>query len=157
VAYDPHQRRRIAERCWLIYDLIVRNFSPPQEFHLGFPDLAELALISGALQVRVQISPQGHSLLLLEEYSFRNHEMMVASYSYVLLDQTGQVLLRADSLPHHRVDHRGHRLTHFPHHLHNGRGRIHSFSGEIKDFVERAKVEALGQQRSDLGGEGGFP
>ena len=155
MAYDPHQRRRIAERCWLIYDLIVRNFSPPQEFHLKFPELAELALISGALRVRVQINPQGYSLQLQEEYDFRNHEMIVSSYSYVLLDQTGQVLIRADPLPHHRVDHRGRRLTHFPHHLHNERERIHSFSGEIEDFVKRVKVEALGRQRSNLGGESG--
>lgn len=157
MACDPHQRRWIAERCWLIYDLIVRNFFPPQEFHLRFPDLTELALISRALQVRVQISPQGHSLQLQEEYDFRNHEMMVSSYSYVLLDQTGQVLIRADPLPHHRVDYRGRRLTHFPHHLHNERGQIHSFSGEIEDFVGRVKVEALGQHHSNPSGEGGFP
>jgi hypothetical protein len=138
---EAERQRRIAERCWKIYDLLVRAFTPPLEFHLAFPEQAELAIFSGALQVRAAIDKQ-HIIDLSEEYELRNRELRIMFYSYILLDVHDHILLRADPLPHHRVDYRKHPLTHFPHHLHDERGRIHSFSGRLEDFVMRA-VELL--------------
>jgi len=92
---------------------------------------------SGALQAHIAIPPR-HSLEIREEYEMREHELIVALYSYVLVAEGSRVLLRADPLPHHRVDYRGHRLTHFPHHLHDERGRIRSFSGRLEDFLVQA-------------------
>jgi len=134
---DAHSRRRIAERCWQVYDLISRHFQPAPDFHLEFPEAAELAILSGALQARVVISPQ-HTLIIHEEYEVREHELVVAFYSYMLLAEGDRVRLRADPLPHHRVDYRGHKLAHFPHHLHDEHGRIQSFSGRLEDFLARA-------------------
>jgi hypothetical protein len=51
VLHDSHQRRLVINRCWLIYDLITQKFRPLHEFHVEFPSLVELALISGYLQV----------------------------------------------------------------------------------------------------------
>lgn len=134
---DARQRRQIAERCWHVYDLINRSFTPAPEFHLELPDLTELALLSGALQVRVTLA-QGYALEVHEEYDFRGQELAVIHYSYVLLSQDQTPLLRADPLSHHRVDYRKRKLTNFPHHLHDEYGRIHSFSGHFEDFLTQA-------------------
>lgn len=136
MSLDARRRRRIAERCWQVYDLITRHLQPVPDFHLEFPEAAELAILSGALQVRIAIPPR-HSLDIREEYEVRDHELIVAFYSYVLL-AGGRVLLRADPSPHHRVDYRGRKLTYFPHHLHDERGRIQSFSGRLEDFLAQA-------------------
>ena len=135
--YDSYQRRLIINRCWLIYDLITEKFRPLHEFHIEFPSLVELALISGYLQVLVEISRRGHFLRIDEEYDFIEHILVVKVYSYNLLDKSKHSIIRADSLPHHRVDYKGHKLSHFPDHLHDEKGRINSFSGKIDDFVER--------------------
>lgn len=135
---DAERQRRIAERCWEVYDLLVHAFSPPTEFHLIFPEQAELALFTEALQVQLIIGDQGEILDLSEEYIFRNRDLEVSFYSYVLLRGDRQVLLRADPLPHHRVDYRNRPLENFPHHLHDSEGRIHSFEGQLKHFIERA-------------------
>lgn len=136
---STRRRRQIAERCWQIYSWICRRFQLAPKFHEEFPEAAELALWSGALQVRVQIaSPPGYLLDLREEYDFREQELVVAHYSYVLLDPHQNPLLRADPLPHHRVDYRGRKLTHFPHHLHDEQGRVRSFSGRLEDFLSQA-------------------
>ena len=135
--HDSHQRRLIINRCWLIYDLITKKFRPLHEFHIEFPSLAELALISGYLQVLVEITRRGHFLRIHEEYDFIEHMLVVKVYSYNLLDKSKHSIIRADSLPHHRVDYKGHKLSHFPDHLHDEKGRISSFSGKIDDFVER--------------------
>jgi len=147
VLYDSHQRRLIINRCWLIYDLITKKFRPLHEFHIEFPSLAELALISGYLQVLVEITRRGHFLRIHEEYDFIEHILVVKVYSYNLLDKSKHSIIRADSLPHHRVDYKGHNLSHFPDHLHDERGRISSFSGKIEDFVEGACeiIESGGQ------------
>lgn len=76
---------------------------------------------------------------LSEEYIFRNHHFEVSFYSYVLLEGDGQAMLRADPLPHHRVDYHNRTLKNFPHHLHDSQGRIHSFEGQLKEFIERAQ------------------
>lgn len=145
--YDSHQRRLIINRCWLIYDLVTKKFRPLHKFHIEFPSLAELALISGYLQVLVEITRRGHFLHIHEEYDFIEHMLVVKVYSYNLLDKSKHSIIRADSLPHHRVDYKGHNLSHFPDHLHDEKGRICSFSGKIEDFVERASeiIESEGQ------------
>jgi len=89
--------------------------------------------------VHVVIGHEGEILDLSEEYIFPDRNFEVSFYSYVLLRADGQVLLRADPLPHHRVDHRNRPLENFPHHLHDNQGRVHSFEGQLKDFIERAK------------------
>ena len=135
--HDSHQRRLIINRCWQIYDLITQKFRPLHEFHIEFPSLVELALISGYLQVLVEISRRGHFLRIDEEYDFIEHMLVVKVYSYNLLDKSKHSIIRADSLPHHRVDYKGHNLSHFPDHLHDEKGRICSFTGKIEDFVKR--------------------
>ena len=135
--HDSHQRSLIINRCWLIYDLITKKFCPLNEFHIEFPSLAELALISGYLQVLVEITRRGHFLHIHEEYDFIEHILVVKGYSYNLLDKSKHSIIRADSLPHHRVDYKGHNLSHFPDHLHDEKGRICSFSGKLQDFVKR--------------------
>lgn len=145
--HDSHQRRLIINRCWLIYDLITKKFRLLHEFHMGFPSLAELALISGYLQVLVEITRRGHFLRIHEEYDFIEHMLVVKVYSYNLLGKSNHSIIRADSLPHHRIDYKGHNLSHFTDHLHDEKGRICSFSGKIEDFVKRASeiIEREGQ------------
>jgi hypothetical protein len=138
VLYDSHQHRLIINRCWLIYDFITKKFRPLHEFHIDFPSLVEFALISGYLQVLVEITRRGNFLHIHEEYDFIEHMLVVKVYSYNLLDKSKHSIIRADSLPHHRVDYKGHNLSHFPDHLHDEKGRICSFSGKLQDFVERA-------------------
>jgi hypothetical protein len=140
---EARQRRQIAERCWHLYDLINRSFTPAPEFHLEFPELAELAILSRALQVCLALA-QGYSLEVHEEYDFRGQELTVVHYSYVLLDRDQTSLLRADPVPHHRVDYRKRRLTNFPHHLHDEHGRIRSFSGQLEDFLIQAATLVQG-------------
>jgi hypothetical protein len=101
---------------------------------MEFPELAERVLITGLLQLRVQIDAN-HFLHVEEEYDFRNHELVIERYSYVLLDKNQEIDIRADSLPHHQTDYKKHRLRQFPHHLHDEQGRICSFTGRIEDFV----------------------
>lgn len=134
---SARHQRWIAQRCWHIYEAIVRTLTPDPRFHLEFPGLAELALLSRALQARVPLA-QGYLLEVHEEYDFRERQLIVTHYSYVLLDSNGIPLLRADPLPHHRLDYRRRKLTNFPHHLHDRRGCVHSFSGRFEDFLNRA-------------------
>jgi hypothetical protein len=128
VLSEAHRQRLIAGRCWEIYDLITRTFTVQPEFIREFPELAEQALITGALSLRTQIE-QDRFLQIVEEYDFREHELAVETYSYLLLNQALDVVIRADSLPHHQRDYRKRRLQHFPHHLHDEKGRIRSFTG----------------------------
>jgi len=147
VLHDSHQRRLIINRCWLIYDLITKKFNPLHEFHIEFPSFVELALISGYLQVFVEITRKGCSLRIHEEYDFIEHMLIIKVYNYNLLDKSKHSIIRSDSLPHHRFDYKGHNLSHFPDHLHDEKGRICSFSGKIEDFVKRASeiIESEGQ------------
>lgn len=135
--HNSYQQRLIINRCWFIYDLITGKFRYLYEFHIEFPALVELALISGYLQVFVKISPGGHFLHIHEEYDFREHRLEVKGYSYNLLDKSKHNIIRADSLPYHRVDYKGHELSHFPDHLHDEKGRICSFNGKVEDFVKK--------------------
>ncbi len=73
MSHNSRQRRLIINRCWLIYDLITENFRPLHEFHIEFPSLVELALISGYLQVFVEIGSRGHFLHIHEEYDVGEH------------------------------------------------------------------------------------
>ena len=131
---EAHRRRLIAGRCWEVYDLIIRTFTVPAQFHSEFPELAEQATLAGALSLRVRID-QDRFLQIEEEYDFRERELIVETYSYLLLNQALEVIIRADSLPHHQRDYRKRRLAHFPHHLHDEKGRIQSFTGRVDDFV----------------------
>jgi len=138
VLHNSHQQRLIINRCWLIYDLITEKFRHLYEFHIEFPALVELASISCYLQILEEISPEGYFLHIHEEYDFGEHRLQLKGYSYNLLDKSKHNIIRADSLPHHRVDYKGHELSHFPDHLHDEKGRICSFTGKIEDFVKRA-------------------
>ncbi len=131
---EAHRQRLLAGRCWEIYDLITRTFTVQPAFTSEFPELAEQALLTGALSLRIQIEPD-RFLQIVEEYDFREHELIVETYSYLLLNQALGVVIRADSLPHHQRDYRKRRLQHFPHHLHDEQGRIRSFTGRVEDFV----------------------
>lgn len=101
---------------------------------MEFPELAERAVVTGLPQLRVQIGAK-HFLPVEEEYGFQNHELTVERYSYVLLDEDQDVVIRADPLPRHQTDYKKHQLRYFPHHLHDEKGRIGSFTGRIEDFV----------------------
>ena len=136
---STHQRYLIADRCWLIYDLITNTFSIPDSFHLEFPEIAEIALASGYIEIRVQIEKE-HLLYIYEEYSFQARTIVRVSYSYNLLDATKNSIIRADDVPHHQVDYRNQELSHFPNHLHDEKGRICSFTGEIDDFFHQVKI-----------------
>lgn len=142
--FNARQRQQIAEHCWHTYDSIVHNFTPTPEFHLEFPEVAELALLSGALQARAELE-QGYTLEIHEEYEFLEQELAVTHYSYVMLDKDHTPILRADSLPHHRMDYRRRKLASFPHHLHDKHGRIHSFSGRLEDFLTQAATLVQGR------------
>ena len=131
---ERHRQRLIAGRCWEIYDLITRAFTTQPAFTSEFSELAELALITDALSVRIEIEPDC-LLQIVEEYGLREHELIVETYSYLLLNQALDVIIRADASPHHQLDYRKRRLQHFPHHLHDEKGRIRSFTGRIEDFV----------------------
>ncbi|MBM3241888.1 hypothetical protein FJZ31_36925 [Candidatus Poribacteria bacterium] len=135
---STHQRYLIADRCWLIYDLITNTFSVLDSFHLEFPEIVEVALASGYIEIRVQIERE-HLLYIYEEYSFQAHTIVRVSYSYNLLDASQNNIIRADDVPHHRVDYRNQMLSHFPNHLHDEKGRICSFTGEIADFFHQVK------------------
>jgi hypothetical protein len=89
VLHDSHQQKLIINRCWLIYDLITEKFRHPYKFHIEFSALVELALISGYLQVLVEISPEGHFLHIHEEYDFGEHSLEVKGYSYNLFNLCG--------------------------------------------------------------------
>lgn len=136
--YDAYQRSQIIDRCWSIYYLISDAFEVQQRFHLEIISVVELALSSGYFQLCVEISRKGHLLYIHEEYDFRDYEFLVKVYSYNPLDKSKDNIIRADPLPHHKVDYKGRKLVHFPHHLHDKKGRICSYSGLIEDFVKRS-------------------
>ena len=69
-------------------------------------------------------------------------ELEISRYSYNVIDYTGNNLLRADNLPHHRTDYHGRALSHPPHHMHDERGRVRSFTGRVQDFIATAKTLA---------------
>lgn len=135
--HDSYQRRMIIARCWSGYDLIADTFAVPHQFHIEFPSLVELALCSGYFQILVEIGWGGHFLHIHEEYAFPDYTLVVKAYSYNLLDKGKHPVIRADPLPHHQVDYRGHELTHFPYHLHDETGKICSFSGQIESFIKK--------------------
>ena len=85
----------------------------------------------------MEIGGSGHSIHIYEEYEFTEYKLVLKAYVYILFDKAKNSIIRVDSLPHHRIDYKGHRLAHFPNHLHDEMGRICSFSGRIEDFVRR--------------------
>jgi len=137
--FDPRQRWLIAERCWFIYDVITSAFEVPETFHTEHPLLAEVAVVSGFLGLRTPIGSQGYLLDIHEEYGFQHYDLVIRSYSYNLLDSGQRSIIRADPLPHHRVDYKNRPLSAFPHHLHDRKGRITSFTGQIMDFIKHAQ------------------
>lgn len=138
--YDSQQRGRIIDRCWLIYELVSDAFVLPNEVHIRYPDLVELAVMSGYFRLFVELGGSGHSIRISEEYEFSEYELVLKAYVYLLLDKGKSGIIRADSLPHHQLDYKGHRLSHFPNHLHDEMRRICSFSGRIEDFVRRCST-----------------
>ena len=135
--YNSRQQGLIIERCWLIYELVSDKLVPLNEFHIRYPNLVEFALTSGYFKLLVEIGGSGHSIHIYEEYEFAEYKLVLKAYVYILFDKAKNSIIRADSLPHHRLDYKGHRLAHFPNHLHDEMGRICSFSGRIEDFVRR--------------------
>ena len=83
--------------------------------------------------------PEGFILLLREEYEFTMHNLEILSYSYNLIDNSDNSIIRSDNLPHHQTDYKGHKLTHPPHHVHDKLGRICSFTGDLQDFINLVK------------------
>ena len=136
--YESHREAQILNRCWTVYSLLINAFSPSDTFHLGFPSLVETAIISSDLQINLPVE-KGFILLLREEYEFTMHNLVINSYSYNLIDNSGNSILRCDCLPYHQTDYKRHKLTHPPHHLHDKLGRICSFAGELKDFIDLVK------------------
>ena len=137
--YDAHQQGRIIQRCWMIYELVSDTFVPPHEFHIQYPSLVELALTSGYFKLLATLNKSGHSIHIHEEYAFSEYKLILKSYVYMLFDRDRNSIIRADSLPHHETDYKGHRLAHFPNHLHDEMGRVCSLNGEIEDFVRRCR------------------
>lgn len=138
MSYESHLESQILNRCWSVYSLLSNAFSPSDTFHLGFPSLVETALITADLQINLPLA-KGFTLLLREEYEFVMHNLEIHRYSYNLIDNSGNPILRSDNLPYHQTDYKGHKLTHPPHHVHDKRGRICSFSGALKDFIDLVK------------------
>ncbi|MGE5302365.1 MAG: hypothetical protein ACM3TN_03495 [Alphaproteobacteria bacterium] len=137
--FEGRQRAAAVDRCWSIYLSLTSFFVLPENFHVEFPIVAELVLITGALQFTVAIGSD-LSLSLREEYGFDSRQRLTVNrYSYNLVDVSGNNVLRADNLPFHRTDYRRRLLSHPPHHLHDEKDRIHSFSGELGEFVARAE------------------
>ena len=134
MSYEKHLEAQIIDRCWSIYNLLTSAFSPSDIFYLGFPSLVESALISYDLQINLPLA-EGFALILREEYEFSMHNLNLYSYSYNLLDHSGNSVLRSDNLPYHQTDYKGHKLTHPPHHVHDKLGRITSFTGNLEDFI----------------------
>lgn len=138
--FDSHQRGKIVDRCWLIYELISQNFVPTDEFHIQYPDLVELALIAGYFKLVVKIGGAGYTLHVNEEYGFVEYRLILKAYVYILFDKAKNSIIRADSLSHYKIDYKGHKLFHFPNHLHDEMGRVCSFSGKIEDFLKRCST-----------------
>lgn len=135
MSYESHREAQILNQCWSVYSLLTNAFSPSDIFHLGFPSLVETALISADLQISLPVA-EGFTLLLREEYEFAMHNLEIHSYSYNLIDNSGNSIVRSDNLPYHQTDYKGHKLPHPPHHLHDKSGRICSFTGDLKDFID---------------------
>ena len=49
--FEGRQRAAALDRCWSIYLSLTRAFILPENFHVGFPIVAESVLITGTLQV----------------------------------------------------------------------------------------------------------
>lgn len=138
MSYERHLEAQIIDRCWSVYNLLTNTFSPSDTFHLGFPSLVETAIISSDLHINMPLA-EGFTLILREEYEFSLHKLKLHSYSYNLLEQNGNSVLRSDNLPYHKTDYKGHQLTHPPHHVHDKLGRISSFTGDLEDFINLVK------------------
>jgi hypothetical protein len=137
--FEGRQRAALLDRCWSIYQSVTSAFRVHESFHLQFPDVAESALVSGALHITVPIGAD-LTLSLREEYAFDRHKLAVSRYSYNVIDTAGNNLLRADNLPFHRTDYRKQLLTHSPNHIHNQRGRVFSFNGDVHIFIANTKT-----------------
>jgi hypothetical protein len=135
---ESRRQAQLLDRCWSIYLWLTQAFILPESFHVEFPATAESALITSSLHVTVPITKE-LTLSLREEYVFRRQGLEVSRYSYNVINQQEDNLLRADNLPYHRTDYRGHALTHPPHHLHDEQGRVRSFTGQVQDFIGYTK------------------
>ena len=89
---SAQQRYLIADRCWLIYDLITNIFSVPGSFHLEIHEIAEIALESGYIEIRVQIEKE-HLLHIYEEYSFQAHTIIRVSIAIIYWTQAKIIIL----------------------------------------------------------------
>ena len=138
--YNSQQRGLIIDRCWMIYGLVSDKLLPSHEFHIEYPGIVEFALTTGYFQFLAEVGRGGHFLHIHEEYKFTEYRLSIQTYVYSVFDKGKATIIRADSLPHHRIDHKGQSLSHFPNHLHDARGRICSFSGQIEDFIKRSSA-----------------
>jgi hypothetical protein len=136
--FEGRRQGQLLDHCWSLYLWVTDAFTLPESFHVEFPVAVESALITGTLHITVPVTAQ-LTLSLREEYGFSQQGLEVSRYSYNVIDTQGNNLLRADNLPHHRTDYRGHTLTHAPHHMHDERGRVRPFTGHLQDFISYAK------------------
>jgi hypothetical protein len=144
----PSERQRQAlllEHCWSLYQMLTGAYTVPDSFHNDFPIAAETALLTSVLHTTLSLTLR-LTLSLREEYAIEQYVLEVRRYSYNVIDHTGANVLRADNLPHHRIDYRGRPLLHPPHHMHDERGRVLSFSGQAHDFLQA--VQRLLSSRS---------
>ena len=74
--YDAHQHGQIIQRCWMIYEPVNDTFEPPNEFHVEYPSLVELALSSGYFKLLAALSKSGHSIHIHEEYGFSEYKLI---------------------------------------------------------------------------------
>ncbi len=135
---ESRRRAQLLDRCWSVYSWLTDAFTLPETFHIEFPVAAEATLLTGALHVVVPLTNQ-LTLSLREEYALGGQDLEIRRYSYNVIDYTGNNLLRADNLPHHRTDYHGRVLSQPPHHMHDERGRVRSFTGQLQDFIKYAK------------------
>ena len=135
MSHDSLLEKLILNHCWQTYEILYSNFTPAARFSSEFLSAVELAVVTNLFQLSIEIDAAKHVLHIREEWKSEDYKLTVLSYSYNLLDKDKHTIIRADSLPHHKVDYKGHPLAYFPHHIHDRKGRICSFSGNLHDFV----------------------
>ena len=95
--YDSLWRYLITKRCWKIYNLVTDSFEVESIFHAEYPVAVEEAMLTGRLLVQIA------SLFIQEEYLVEVNKLVIMDYSYILLDEYNQPIIRADSASSNRL------------------------------------------------------
>jgi len=133
---DKLKKWLIANRAWEIYVFLQRLPGPEIDLISSLDEQIERAVFAGNLGLHMHWPSMNKNLSIREKYAFLQNRLQIDFYSYVLTEIDEQVIIRADSAPHHERDYRNKLLTNFPYHLHDEKERICSFSGNLEDFVE---------------------